>query len=204
MASKTDAYFSHIKECIHPHYLQDAGDKPPLRLKERMEGGKVVREMSFNFQGAAFCVNLDLPPPQRKKGDKKDPQSPRLFRFLEDEARPWAKKCDFVVFHRLPGGIYAYLIEFKSNNIDGPGIKAQLDSGLAWLRSLKKVIEHYGGQKRPLKAQRFVFSTNTNAGTFLDADGKYLTVDPSIRFYRYDDVAGLSLGELENNKVDTV
>ena len=100
--------------------------------------------------------------------------------------------------------MYAYLIECKSNSIAGSDIKLQLDAGLNWLRSLKRVIQHYYGHCQTIKSQRFVFSTNSNPAAYLDADGKYLKSDPAIRFYNYEDLAGLSLGELENNRVETV
>lgn len=207
MPLTTDAYFDHMKACIHPEYLEGTGDHETLTLKERMEGGKIVREVTFSFEGDAFCVNLDLPPPalrkaERKRGEK--PAPPRLFRFLDDEAKPWAKKCDFIIFHRLPVGIYAYLIEFKSNGIDGQGIKAQLDSSMNWLRSLQKIVEHYYGESCKLSVQKYVFSSNTNPSQYLDRAGKYLKADPAIRFYHYDEVAELQLGDLENNMVNEI
>jgi hypothetical protein len=207
MALTTEAYFDHLKACIHPEYLLDPDGKGNLELKERGEGGVIVREVSFTFEGEAFCVHLDLPPPQvtkadRKKGEK--PAPPRLFRFLDDEAKPWAKKCDFVVFHRLPVGIYAYLIEFKSDGIDAVSIKSQLDSSFNWLKSVQRIVEHYYGHTCKLSVQKFVFSSNTNPSQYLDRSGKYLKADPAIRFYHYDDLKPLSLGDLENKMIDEI
>jgi hypothetical protein len=204
MALTTDAYFRHLKACIHPDYLQDRGDTSALILRERIEGGQVIREVSFSIEGQAFLVNLDLPLPPRRRGDPERREAPRLFRFLDDEAKPWARKCDFVVFHRMSLGIYAYLIEFKSNGIDQAGIKAQLDAGANWLRSMKRVVEHYFGHSHPLFVQKFVFSSNTNPAAYLDVDGKYLRADPAIRFYHYDALNGLALSDLENNMADEI
>ncbi len=203
MALTTDAYFGHIKACIHPDYLQDRGDNETLTLKERQDG-KVVQEVSFPFEGHAFSVNLDLPLPPRRKGEPEKRDAPRLFRFLDDDAKPWARKCDFVVFHRMPTGIFAYLIEFKSNGIDQAAIKAQLDAGANWLKSMKRVVEHYFGHNHSLFVQKFVFSSNTNPGAYLDAQGKYLRSDPAIRFYHYDHLKELALGDLENNMADEI
>ncbi len=204
MPLTAEAYFEHVKACLHAEFLQDGGEKPTLTLKERMEGGSVVREVSFPFEGQAFSVNLDLPLPAKRKGEPAKREPIRLFRFLDDEAKPWAKKCDFIVFHRLPVGIYAYLIEFKSNGIDAVGIKAQLDASVNWLRALKRIVEYYFGHDCPIAVQKFVFSTNTNPKQYLDAAGKYLKADPTIRFYHYDALNGLTLGDLENTMVDEI
>ena len=196
MALTAEGYFEHVKECLNPKFIQDNGQKQTIKLVEKIQGaGK--REVKFDFEGEAFSINLDLK--QTKQGE-----DPRLFRFLEDDAKPWAKKCDFVIFHRMPVGIYAYLIEFKSNSIDGPGIKAQLDASLNWLKSLKRIVEYYYSQDHELNVQKFVFSSNTNPGDYLDKNGKYLKADPSIRFYHYDDLPGLTLSELENTKIESV
>lgn len=197
MALNAEGYFGHIKACLSKDFIQDHGDGEAITLKEKIDGMPKPQTVTFPFQGEAFSINLDLKP--KKKGD-----DPRLFRFLDDEAKPWARKCDFVVFHRMPVGIYAYLIEFKSNGIDGAGIKAQLDASSNWLKSLKRVVEHYFGHSHLLTVQKFVFSSNTNPGAYLDAAGKYLKADPAIRFYHYDALQSLSLGDLENNVVDEI
>lgn len=197
MPLNAEGYFGHIKACLNQAFIQDQGTGEFITLKEKIEGQPKPLTVSFPFEGAAFSINLDLK--ATKKGD-----DPRLFRFLDDEAKPWAKKCDFVVFHRMPVGIYAYLIEFKSNGIDGAGIKAQLDASINWLKSLKQVVAHYYGHERELTVQKFVFSSNTNPAAYLDADGKYLKADPTIRFYHYEALKGLSLGELENNMADEI
>jgi hypothetical protein len=197
MALTTVAYFDHLKACLNPDFIQDAGDRGSITLKEKIDGVPKPLMVTFPFEGQAFAVNLDLKP--KKKGD-----DPRLFRFLDDEAKPWARKCDFIVFHRMSFGIYAYLIEFKSNNIDQAGIKAQLDAGANWLRSMKRVVEHYFGHTHPLLVQKFVFSTNPNPAAFLDASGEYLRADPSIRFYQYHLVNRKPLSDLVNNMTDEI
>lgn len=196
MALNAEGYFDHIKACLNPDFVQDRGGKAAITLTESVPGGKPIK-VTFPFQGEAFAVNLDLKP--KKKGD-----DPRLFRFLDDEAKPWARKCDFVVFHRLPVGIYAYLIEFKSSGIDGAGIKAQLDASVCWLKSLKRVVEYYYHHDHLVNVQKFVFSSNTNPGAYLDGAGKYLKADPTIRLYQYDQLSGISLGELENKMIEPI
>lgn len=196
MPLNAEGYFGHIKACLNKDFIQDYGDGEAIRLKEKIAGAP-AQIVTFPFQGEAFSINLDLK--AKQKGD-----DPRLFRFLDDESKPWARKCDFVVFHRMPIGIYAYLIEFKSNGIDASSIKAQLDASTNWLKSLKFVVERYFGHNHQLTVQKFVFSSNTNPGAYLDAAGKYLKADPAVRFYHYDALEGLSLGDLENNMADEI
>lgn len=199
MALNVEGYFNHIKACISPAYICDDGAQETITVSEKvydLDGKARKRKMTFSYSGRAFAIHLDA---KTNRG-----QCPPLFRFLDDEAKPWAKRCDFVIIHQASTAIYAYLIECKSNSIAGPDIREQLDAGMNWLRSLKRVIENYYGHKKPIKAQRFVFSTNTNPSAYLDAEGKYLKSDPTIRFYHYDDLANLSLGELENSQVETV
>jgi hypothetical protein len=199
MALNAEGYFSHIKACISPAYICDAGEGEAISIREKVygvDGKPKTRKIDFAFTGRAFAVHLDL------KTDKG--QCPPLFRFLDDEAKPWAKRCDFVIFHQAATAVYAYLIECKSNSIAGADIREQLDAGMNWLWTLKKVIENYYGHQRTIKAQRFVFSTNSNPAAYLDAQGKYLKSDPAIRFYHYDQLAGLSLGELENSQIESV
>lgn len=197
MPLTTDAYFTHIKACMNPNFIQDAGTGETITLIEKIDGMPKALTVEFAFEGQAFSVNLDLK--SQRRGD-----DIRLFRFLHDDAKPWAKKCDFIIFHRMPVGIYAYLIEFKSNGINQANIKAQLDASTNWLKSLSRVVENYFGHTHKLIIQKYVFSSNTNPGAYLDTEGKYLNADPAIRFYHYDDLKGLSLADLENNMSEEI
>lgn len=203
MALNARGYFSHLRAFLSDDYIVDKGDRGVLTIKDKYYPAgatkPAIRKIVFPFTGDAFALNLDM---KEKKG--KSEVSPALFRFLDDNAKPWSKKCDYVIFHRLPRHIYVYCIELKSDGINAETICAQLDAARCWLQSLKRVIEHYTRHEHPLKVQRFVFSSNKNPAAYLQPDGAYLARDPSIRFYNYDDLDGMSLADLENTSIETV
>ena len=59
-------------------------------------------------------------------------------------------------------------IEFKSKSLAGEKIVPQLKAGAAWVLSLKRVIEHYTGDKRRIKLRKFVFAENEKPNAYLD------------------------------------
>ncbi len=158
-------------------------------------------KIHFSFEGEAFAVNLDRKE-KNPKGNGK--YSPPLFSFLDDNGKPWSKKCDYVIFHRMPRHIYVYCIELKSKGINAETISGQLSAGVSWVKSLKKIIEHYSGHKKPIKVQKFVFSSNNKPDAYLGPEKKYLARDRSVRFYHYDEIKGNSLEDFENSCIETV
>lgn len=209
MALNAQGYFNHLRTYFADDYVVDWGDADALSITDKYypdgDSKQSVRKIVFPFIGEAFAVNLDMTVNTKENGKKsKSEFSPPLYRFLDDNGKPWSKRCDYVIFHRLPLGLYVYCIELKSNYIDAEKISAQLASASCWVRSLKSVIENYTGHSLEIKVQKFVFSTNNKPAAHLSPDGKYLARDPSIRFYHYDDLDEMSLADLENISLETI
>ncbi|MBV7265906.1 hypothetical protein [Erythrobacter ani] len=148
--------------------------------------------MALPSQGIGFKLDQSDFEASTKKRAK-----PALFHFLDDNAKPWSRRCDFVVFWRHGNALRADLIEFKSKGIQHDKIVPQLNAGLCWCRSLKHTIEHYTGYKKKIVARKFVFSSNQEPDAFLDAN-RQLNADVSVRFYHYDELAGMQIGDLQN------
>jgi len=55
-----------------------------------------------------------------------------------------------------------------------------------------------------MRLTRFVLSNTVNLQDHLDAEGKYLKRDHTIRHYRYADLNGAALADLENSNVEVI
>ena len=192
------AYFERLKAYLEAGYVTDLGLGDAVTMKEKVQVGdkKKVQEVSLGFSGKAIVVNLD-----KKNGNG---NTDRLFHFLDDTSKPWAKRCDFVVFQCVRNGMKAYLFEFKSKSLAGDSIRDQLQAGAAWCRALHATINHYTGHKRQLKLTKYVLTLNENPEAFLCADNKYLNADHSVRLYRYDELKGLGLEDLDNDQEEVI
>lgn len=195
-------YFRHLRAYLASDYIVDNGENGNLTLIEKYYTAEstelLTRTVQFGFAGEAFAINLD-----KKEGSKKHGTSisPKLFNFLEDSGQPWSKKCDFVIFQRHQRNVFAYCVEFKSDSVNVDNITKQLKAGVCWVQSLKRVIEHYCEVKHAIKVKKFVFCSRDDVSPYVDADGKYLVREPSIRLYRYADLNGMSLEQLDNTSV---
>ena len=145
--------------------------------------------------GEALAINLD----KKNRNGSSEP----LFHFLNDNAKPWSKRCDFVVFHRVKERINLYCIEFKSATFPD-GLVDQLNASESWCRALHSTIKHYTGAAKRLHLTKFVLSCHPNPAAYLDPAGKYLQRDHSIRHYLYQDIDGMALDALDNTNVDTI
>jgi hypothetical protein len=154
----------------------------------------VEYRVRLGVTGEALVIKLD-----KKKNGKSEP----LFHFLNDNAKPWSKRCDFVVFHRVKERINVHCFEFKSNGFPD-ALVDQLDASEAWCRALHSTIVHYTGDRKRLYLTKFVLSSHANPTPYLDTAGKYLQRDPSIRHYLYQDIDGLALDALDNTNVETI
>ena len=190
------AFFELIKSCVTSTYLRannlDAS-RERVNLNEKVEypdGRRVKRTVRLFFEGEAFTVKLDY---------TNSGSCPPLYHFLrEDQPKPWAKRCDFIVFHRLPSAIYCYLFEFKSDAPDIVGAARQLEAGLAWLKSLHRILHHYTDETFPIVAQKFLLTSKREPDAIVDETGKYLIHDTTIRHYHYQELEGMDLADLEN------
>ena len=184
----SEKYFQYLNDSFHKdffrgHIVEKNGGKDFLMLRENSY------EMKLYFEGQAFLVKLDV---HKKKNDS------RLFPFLDGNNKPWAKKCDFVVFNRISDEINVHLIEFKSKTFEHKHAEAQLDASVNWLKSLKRIVEYYSGLNYPLTTKQFLFVSDKNKD--FDKKNKYLRKKSAIRVYHYYEVRDQSLNILENSK----
>ena len=203
MTLAAGTYFEHLKAYVNHEYIvhDGAGAKVILTEKYFRQGDKKaqVRRIELILSGAGLAFKLaqdDIVVAGKKS-------KPRLFHFLDDNAKPWAKRCDFVVFHVSGRTFHADCIEFKSKSLATEQIVLQLAAGVSWVRSLKRTIEHYTGYSRAIRMRKFVFAENDNPGPFVDANHQ-LNADPSIRYYHFDEVNGQPLAGLSNTSVQEV
>lgn len=190
-------YFHHLRAYVNAKYIVHDGDGGKVVLTEKyfLEGATRARTrritLGLTGLGLAFKLDHDQVELQRKKS------KPPLFHFLDDTAKPWSKRCDFVVFRTEDRGFVADCIEFKSKSLSAEKIVPQLRAGVCWCKSLKRTIETYTGDTRRIRVRKFVFGTNDNPEPYIDANSQ-LNADPSIRYYHFDEVNGKSLATLLN------
>ena len=178
--------------------VSQTNDAMVLKEKIYLPGStqKAEIKVSLPFKGEGFAIKLDK---KNKKGNS-DP----LFHFLNDNGKPWSKRCDFVVFQHYNRQIQVYCIEFKYQTLPVESVINQLNASVAWCQSLHSTIKNYTAKKRKLNLKKFVFSDHPDPEKYLDDEGKYLQRDHSIRHYLYDEVDGISLQDLENSNVEEI
>lgn len=77
----------------------------------------------------------------------------------------------------------------------------QLKAGEIWCQALHSIIKLYTSKSKRLHLTKYVLFCHPNPAACLDAEGKYLLRDQTIRHYHYDVIDGMSLGDLENTNV---
>lgn len=201
LAAKT--YFEHLKAYVNDEYVMHDGSGGKVVLTEKYFRPEDVKaqerkiELLLPGSGMAFKLDHDDFDTQKKKS------KPPLFHFLDDNAKPWSKRCDFVIFYVNGRAFHADCIEFKSKSLTSEKIVPQLRAGMCWVTSLKRTIDHYTGDTRKIRLRKFVFAENDNPGAYLDAN-RQLNADPSIRYYHFDEVNGQSLAALHNTSVQEI
>ena len=203
MTLDAPTYFGHLRAYVNDRYVVDDGASGKVELSEKYFPPKGTRartrriQLLLPGQGLAFKLDHDQVELLRKKS------KPPLFHFLDDNAKPWSKRCDFVVFYIKGKAFHADCIEFKSKSLTADKIVPQLRAGTCWVRSLKQTIEHYTGDSRKIRLRKFVFGENDNPSAYLDAN-RQLNADPSIRYYHFDEVNGQPLTALHNTSVQEI
>ncbi len=200
MPINAQGYFNALRSYLNRVYYE---------VKLASDGRVVMKETIFlpgnqkkdltvyiDAPGDAFVINLD-------KKVKNSNQSESLFHFLDDNGKPWSKRCDFIVFHLHNGKINVLCFEFKWETLSVERVIEQLASSESWCRSLHSVIKHYTGKKRPLHLTKFVLSSHPDPTPYLDTD-HCLKRDHAIRHYHYNAIDGLSLADLENSNIETI
>ena len=203
MNLNAQTYFGHLKAYVNNRYVihDGTGGEVVLREKYFLETGTRAKTRKIRLllpgSGLAFKLDHDQVELQRKK------TKPPLFHFLDDTAKPWSKRCDFVIFYVNGRAFHADCIEFKSKSLSAEKIVPQLKAGICWVNAMKRTIEHYTGDKRKIRARKFVFAENENPGPYIDSN-RQLTADPSIRYYHFDEVQGQPLVDLENTSIQEI
>lgn len=203
MTLAAGTYFEHLKAYVNSAYIMDHGACGKVVLVEKYFRPEDVkpqeRKIELLLPSAGMAFKLDHDDFETGKGKSK----PALFHFLDDNAKPWSKRCDFVVFYVNGRAFCADCIEFKSKSLSADKIVPQLKAGVCWVASLKRTIEHYTGDKRKIRLRKFVFAENDNPDPYLDGN-RQLNADPSIRYYHFDEVQAQSLADLQNTSVQEI
>lgn len=200
MSINPKGYFNALRSYLNTaHYEVTETDEERIVLKEKIypAGSQkpVMQKVRLVVPGEAIAINLDKKNPHGNN----DP----LFHFLDDNSKPWSKRCDFVIFHLHCNRICAFCIEFKSSTLP-ENLVDQLTASEAWCHALHSIIKHYTGEAKKIHLTKYVLSCHPNPATYLDSTGKYLQRDHSIRHYLYQDIDGLSLDALDNTNIETI
>lgn len=200
MPLNAQGYFNALRNFLNTaHYEVTETEAGRIVLREKVFVAASPKPVEYKVRlgvtGEALVINLD----RKNTRGNSDP----LFHFLNDNAKPWSKRCDFVVFHRVRERINVHCLEFKSTTFPD-ALVDQLEASEAWCRALRSTIKHYTGDAKPLYLTKFVLSCHTNPAPYLDTAGKYLQRDHSIRHYLYPDIDGLSLDALDNTNVECI
>lgn len=200
MSLDASTYFQHLKAYVNDRYILHDGEGGAVVLKEKYfregETRARTRKVVLGLTGLGLAFKLDHDQVELKRKKTK----PALFHFLDDNAKPWSKRCDFVIFRTEGRSFFADCIEFKSKSLNSEKIVPQLRAGVSWCRSLKHTIEDYTGDCRRIRVRKFVFAENENPGAYVGANGQ-MKADPSIRYYHFDEVNGRRLADLRNCSV---
>ncbi len=201
MALDAKGYYQHLKSYLNlDYYATFPNMHGELKLKEKIftNDGDVTIEIMFQVNGKAFAIKLD-------KEHKKGSHLP-LFHFLNDQGKPWSRRCDYIVFHLHKRKIKVHCFEFKYKSLPVDNIVAQLKSSEHWCKSLYSTINIYTGQKKRLNLTKYAltYCDEAEAAVYLCEDNKYLAKDPSIRHYHYDEIDGIALHDLDHETVETI
>lgn len=200
MYLKASTYFGHLRAYVNDHYVMHDGTGGEVVLREKYFPATSTRAKTRKIHlllpgpGLAFKLDYDQVELQQRKS------KPPLFHFLDDTAKPWSKRCDFVIFYVNRRAFHADCIEFKSKSLSADKILPQLKAGISWVNSLKRTIEYYTGDTRRIRLRKFVFAENENPAPYID-ENRQLLADPSIRYYHFDEVQGQPLVDLQNTSV---
>lgn len=203
MTLPAETYFEHLKAYVNSDYVMHDGAGGRVVLTEKYfrpeDTAPRERKIELLLPGVGMALKLDHDDFDAAKKKSK----PALFHFLDDTAKPWSKRCDFVIFYVGGRAFHADCIEFKSKSLTADKIIPQLKAGVCWVSSLKRTIENYTGDRRGIRLRKFVFAENENPGAYLDAN-RQLIADPSIRYYHFDEVHGQDLTALRNTSVQEI
>ncbi len=212
MTLAAGTYFEHLKAYVNSEYVMDEGEGGKVILTEKYF--RPLTEQEIEVQAETRTTPKDLQQERRIElllpgtgmafkldhddfDTAKKKRKPALFHFLDDTAKPWSKRRDFVIFYVKGRAFHADCIEFKSKSLTAEKIVPQLKAGFCWVHALKRTIEHYTGDTRRFKVRKFVFAENANPDPYLEPN-RQLKADPSIRYYHFEEVNGQPITNLQN------
>ena len=203
MTLDAPTYFGHLKAYVDGRYVMHEGRGGEVVLREKylsVSGTQAkTRKIRLLLSRPGFAFKLDHDQVELQRNKNKPP----FFHFLDDTAKPWSTRCDFVIFYVNGRAFHADCIEFKSKSLSADKIVPQLRAGTYWVNTLKLTIEHYTGDRRRIRLRKFVFAENENPGPYIDGN-RQLNADPSIRYYHFDEVQGQPLADLQNASVQEI
>ena len=210
MTLTASTYFEHLKAYVNSQYVIHDGTGRRVVLKEKYFSSEDVesqeRQIELLLPGVGMAFKLDhddFSTTKKNTKGKTKKSKPPLFHFLDDNAKPWSKRCDFVIFYVNRNTFHADCIEFKSKSLIVENIVPQLQAGTCWVQSLKRTIEYYTGYRKRIHLRKFVFGENEKPDAYLDQN-RQLNADPSIRYYHFNEVQGQHLDKLVNRSVQTI
>jgi hypothetical protein len=199
MALNAQGYFNCLKSYLNTdHYGHPQAHSSELVLKEKVFGQSGSKPIEYKVSLQTTCETLVI-----KLDTKKNGSSLPLFHFLDDTAKPWSKRCDFVVFNLRKNKLYVYCLEFKSESIPHD-VPDQLKASVDWIKALHSTINTYTAKRSTIHVTKYVLSNHPNPAPYLDVEGKYLQRDHTIRHYRYADLNGLTLADMENSNIEVI
>lgn len=204
MGLDAQGYFQHLKSYLNTdYYAIQPNLNGVLKLKEKIyttDGEKEIELPLKVDKGEAFAIKLDtkvsLKSGKSRMENKNDHQP--LFHFLDDQGKPWSKRCDFIIFHRYRRDVKAYCFEFKYKSLPSDSVVAQLSASELWCKALQSTIKIYTSHKKTIKLSKFAltYCDEEKAATYLDEENTFLSRDPSIRHYHYNDISEKALHQL--------
>jgi hypothetical protein len=199
VALNAQGYFNCLKSYLNTnHYGVLPAKADEIVLKEKVFGQRGSKPIEYKVglqtTGEVLVIKLDT---------KKNGSALPLFHFLNDNAKPWSKRCDFVVFNLRKNKLYVYCFEFKSESIP-QDVPEQLKASVDWLKSLHATVNAYTAKRSTMNVTKYVLSSHPDPSPYLDADGKYLQRDHTIRHYLYADLYDMALAGLDNSNVEVI
>jgi hypothetical protein len=194
MTINAQGYYSQLRSHLNMGFYAIEPKNPGIiELKEKIDGQSKPQKVTLHFSGEAFAIKLD-------KGNNP------LFHFLENNGKPWSKRCDFVVFHCHKSSLRIYCFEFKAASTFIPVDKIiwQLKASADWCRALNSTIKGYTKQNKKLLLTKYAVTNCANPAPDLETTGKYLRKEPTIRHYLFSELDGMNLKDLENKAVETI
>jgi hypothetical protein len=198
MPINAQGYFDQLRSYMNmkDYGLDVSGGRLILTETVFTAGNQITMTVKLKVDGQAFAIRLD------KKTSKGGHQP--LFHFFDDTSKPWARRCDFVIFSLVRNRLQFHCIEFKSETINSDSIASQLNAGTAWCKTVCSAVRNYTGKSKRVHILKYVFSMSPNPEVYLEDTGKYLKADQSIRHHLYRDIDGKSLGCLDNACSDSI